>query len=329
MKVYLDGQFVHVSDARVSAFDAAVQHGVGLFETMQAFGGKVFRLQDHLDRLIESAKETGLTDRLRPAPLAEAVELALQHNKATEARVRLTVTGGDLSLLAAARTGKKIEHHPTLLISVTEPTAYPPAMFTEGVLAVIADAKANPLDPLAGHKTINYWQRLRTLTHAAAAKAGEALWFTVTNHLCGGSVSNAFLVKDRQLFTPIARGEETAGALPSPVLPGITRKVVLEVAEALSVPVQKKMLTINDVLEADEVLLTNSGWGVMPVVTVEKKTIGTGKPGEITQQLRMELSRRIETECGIAPGSTMGVGTNEGTPGAASSGAAPHDKPSA
>ena len=302
MKVYLDGQFVDDGDAKLSIFDAAVQHAVGLFETMRAYSGKVFRLDAHMNRLAESAKQTGLAQSLRTEALGEAVELALKKNELTEARVRLTITGGNLAMLAPATGEKPPRHHPTVAITVTAPTVYPQSFFEEGVSVVVADPKANPFDPTAGHKTIQYWPRLRSLAEAAAAKAGEALWFTVTNHLCGGSVSNAFIVKSGQLHTPIARGEEPSGAIPSPVLPGVTRTVVAEVASRLNLPVHKKMLTINDVLEADELFLTNSSWLVLPVVKVEKETIGAGRPGEITAQVREELIKSIAQECGAQVG---------------------------
>jgi branched-chain amino acid aminotransferase len=300
MKVYLNGKMVDDSAATVSVFDAAVQHAVGLFETMHAYNGRVFRLEAHVDRLITSAKQTGLTDRLRHDPLCEAVELTLKTNDLTEARLRLTVTGGDLSLLGVARGASAAgEHHPTLLITAQAPAGYPPQFFTHGIAAIVADARANPLDPLASHKSLNYWARLRSLTQAAALKAGEALWLSVSNHLVGGAVSNAFVVKDGRLLTPIARGEEMPQAMASPVLPGITRAAVLEIAQGLNLSVEKKMIAIGDVLNADELFLTNSSWGVLPVIAVEKKAIGAGVPGPITHQVRAELSDLVEQECGI------------------------------
>lgn len=299
MEAFINGELVSVDQATVSAHDAAVQHGVGLFETMQAFNGRVFRLDAHLTRLIDSANELGLTRSLRLGPLCETVEHTLKANEMTEARVRLTVTGGDLSLLAAARSGEQSPRHtPSIVCVASEPTRYPPGFFEDGVRASIADPKANPFDPTAGHKTIGYWTRLRALAEAASVGAGEALWFTVTNHLAGGSVSNAFLVKGGALLTPIARGEEGASTLPSPVLPGVTRAAVLEIAESMEIPVHKQMLTIDDLLNAEEVMLTNSSWQVLPVTAVEKERIGSGEVGPITRQLREALLERIETETG-------------------------------
>jgi len=297
MKVYLNGKLVPLAEARLSAHDAGVQHGVGLFETMQAFNGKVFRLEPHINRLVESAKQLGLASTLRPRPLADVVEHTLQANDLTEARIRLTVTGGDLSLLGAARSGgKSAKHEPTVLCVASAPTEYPPAFFDDGVTVVIADPKLNPFDPMAGHKTLNYWTRLRVLTEAAQRDAGEAVWLSVSNHLACGSVSNVILIKDQQLLTPFARGEEVEAALPAPVLPGITRAAVLELAEEDDLPIHRKMLSISDLLEADEVMLTNSSWQILPVVQVEKEKIGEGKPGPITTDLRTKLLKLIEKE---------------------------------
>ena len=297
MKSFVNGQMMPLEDAVLSIHDAGLQHGVGLFETLQAFNGKVFRLVPHIERLIESARQTGLSNALRLEPLCDLVETTLGENRLTEARIRLTITGGDLSLLAAARSGgTQPGQQPSVLCVTNRPTEYPASFFEQGVMVVIADAKANPLDPLAGHKTLNYWSRLKALARAATQQAGEALWFAVTNHLCGGSVSNAFIVKDGKLLTPIGRDEETPGALPSPVLPGITRAAVIEIAEGLSIDIEKKMLTINDVLEANEIFLTNSSWQVLPVVSVEDRTIGSGKPGEMTTKLRSALLDLIASE---------------------------------
>jgi branched-chain amino acid aminotransferase len=154
------------------------------------------------------------------------------------------------------------------------------------VIVMIAEGRLNPLDPMAGHKTLNYWPRIASLQVAAGRGAGEALWFSVSNHLCCGSVSNVFLVKDEVLHTPIARDEEEPGALRSPVLPGITRQCIIDLAQTMRFGVTTHMLDINDVLEADEMFLTNASWGVLPVVGVEKEAIGDGNVGRITQRLR-------------------------------------------
>jgi branched-chain amino acid aminotransferase len=295
MQIWLNGQFLDSADAKISVFDAGFQHGVGLFETMLARNGRIFRVEAHMHRLAGSARELRLAERLRTDPLADAAELTVQRNEMKSARVRLTVTGGDLNLLQSAG---RTQQDPTILIVAQPPTPYPDAFFEKGVRVVIADARSNPLSPMAGHKTLNYWPRIQALQQAAGKGAGEALWFTVSNHLASGSVSNVFLVKDGHLLTPIARGEEEAGALPAPALPGITRDTIIQIAREDAIEIRKKMLDINDLLGADDVFLTNSSWGVLPVIAVENEQIGDGVVGELTRRLRTAWLETIERETG-------------------------------
>ncbi|RPG19861.1 MAG: hypothetical protein CBB69_004125 [Phycisphaera sp. TMED9] len=280
--VWLNGKLEKLEDARVSAFDAGFQHAVGLFETMMARGSRVVHLNQHLDRLEESLRETRLSDRLKAGPLADAIHATVAAAELETARVRLTISGGDLNLLHGGGNG----HEPTILIVAQPATAYPDELYDKGIRATVADSRANPLDPFAAHKTLAYWPRLAELQSAAAKNASEALWFTVSNHLAGGCVSNVILVKDGEFITPLARGEEPEGGLPSPVLPGVVRAEVLGWAAGEGRLVQRKMVDINAVLEADEVLLTNSSWGVLPVTGVEREQIGDGTPGPVARSLR-------------------------------------------
>ncbi len=335
--VFLNGKFVDRDEAVVSAFDAGFQHGVGLFETMLAVGGgewRVLHLRQHLQRLSVSAKGLGLSESLRVAALEEAVIRTVARageelEDVSRLRVRLTITGGDLNMLGRARganssesgqphpgppPGGEGDQGPTLLIVAQPATEYPAEMFERGVSAVVADLRVNPLDPFSGHKTLNYWARLRELQVAASKRAGEALVFQVTNHLAGGCVSNAFVVRGGTVYTPIARGEESEVAegggaytaagldphdsatpaasagdrgavLPSPVLPGIVRRWVMDWCAAEGIEVERRMLTIDDVLGAEEVFLTNSSWGVLPVVKVEREAVGDGSVGEMSRRL--------------------------------------------
>lgn len=293
MQVWLNGKFVERDQATISVFDAGFQHGVGLFETMLARHSTVFRPEAHLRRLVQSAKALLLTERLRIDPLVDALHLTLSRNNLAEARIRVTLTGGNLNLL---QSKGESQVDPTLLIVAQPPTVYPDAFFDQGVMVVMADGRDNPRHPMAGHKTLNYWPRIQALQLAAAKRAGEALWLTVSNHLSAGSVSNIFLVKDGSLLTPIARGEEQAGAMPSAVLPGITRAAIIELAESLDIDFKTQMLNIDDLLGADEVFLTNSSWGVLPVIAVEQKTIATGQVGPLTRQLRRTWLDLVEQE---------------------------------
>ena len=279
MDVWLNGNFVADDEAKVSAFDAGIQHGVGIFETMRASRGRVIDLFPHLERMANSAKVLGLSEQMQVDPLGEAVLATLKQSGLEDARIRVTVTGGDLNMLRAGGGAQD----PTILIVAQPGTPYPDELFENGTTVTVADTRANPLDPFCGHKTLWYWPRLMELQHAAARGASESLWFTISNHLACGCVSNVLLVKDGRLRTPPARGEDSPGRLPSAVLAGIVRGSVMEWAKQEGLEVELGAITIEELLDAEEIMLTNSSWGVLPAVQVEQREIGDGRPGRFTR----------------------------------------------
>jgi len=310
---WVNGRFVEPADATISVFDAGVQHAIGLFETMHARNGRVFRPLAHLNRLAVSASELLLTESLWTEPLAEAVQSCLERSGLDQARVRLTLTGGDLSGLQAEGRSRQ---DPTIVIAVQPATRYPEAFFEQGVLVTVADGRLNTLTAMAGHKTMNYWERIRTLQLAGGRGASESLWFSITNHLASGCVSNVFLVRDGVLMTPIARGEEPeAAAMRAPVLPGVQRAAIIELAEARGLEVERKMLSYDDLSRADEVFLTNSGWGILPVVAVEQQPIARGEVGPLTRSLRERWLELVDRETREAAGGASGVGGSRGPGG--------------
>ena len=188
--VFLNNALVNSDKAQISIHDAGLLHGVGLFETMRSYNGKVFRMQDHLDRLFHSAAILGITiTNSKEEIIADTAEL-LQANKLLDARLRLTLTRGNIHNISP-------DHPPqsTLFITAVQLTAYPPELYRYGMTVIISPYKQNPDEPIAGHKTINYFNRLYALQQGQMKKAGEALWFTTTNRLAEGSVSNVFLVQ--------------------------------------------------------------------------------------------------------------------------------------
>ncbi|MBI1337593.1 MAG: hypothetical protein GC164_11590 [Phycisphaera sp.] len=292
--IHLNGHLVRREQASISLEDAGFQHAVGLFETMTARHGKVFQLQRHLDRLADSAAQLRMALTTDRQTLTHAIDETLEANGLTHARVRLTVTPGSVSLLRSGDASARPE--PTVCVVATPPVEYAPEYFDKGVMAIVGPAMANPFDPHAGHKTLAYWSRLSVLRQAASVGAAEAIILQVSNHLASGCVSNLFLVKNNELFTPIARGEETRGGLPAPVLPGVTRSTAIELAKDASIPAHKQMLSINDLLEADEVFLTNASWQLLPVTKIENKTIAGGQVGPITRRLRTAMLALIDEQ---------------------------------
>lgn len=280
-KVFLNDKLVEAEQAHVPVTDSGFLYGAGLFETMRSHNGMVFRLEDHLDRLFQSAAHLSINHDHDKNYLTEAVYELLRANELTEARLRLTLTNGPIhETVDQAR--------PTLLITATPLQLYPPEYYQTGVMVVLCPYRQNPTDPICGHKTTNYYPRLLALSLARQKRAAEALWFTTDNRLAEGCVSNVFLVKDSQLYTP---------PLETPVLPGVARKAVCQIAKRESIEVIEKDLHISDVLGADEIFLTNVAMEVLPVIQVEKHTIDEGKVGPVTQELRRCFAELIEEEC--------------------------------
>ncbi len=280
-KIFLNDKLIDIDKACISATDSGFLYGTGLFETMRSYNGVVFALADHLDRLFFSANVLSIDISYTKENIADAVNKVLQANKLTDARLRLTLTGGPMSLPDEDRK-------PTLLITAAKLQPYPPEYYKKGVLVVLCPFRQNPNDPTCGHKTTSYYSRMIALKIAHQKRAAEALWFTTDNRLAEGCVSNVFLVKDSTLYTP---------PLKTPVLAGVARKTICRLAEENSIKLVEKDLSIDDLLAADEIFLTNVIMQVMPVISVEKHIVGKGKPGPVTQELREKFEELIDNQC--------------------------------
>lgn len=279
--VYMNGSFVEAADAMVSAYDGGWLHGAGLFETMRAEHGRVFRLGEHLNRLTRSAERLlHVVDDFLPTSVQ--VEELLKRNNLTDARVRLTVSSG--SVLVDSST----QPRPTVCMTAAPLKDYPEAFYKEGVQVIVSAFRQSPNDPIAGHKTTAYFPRLIALRAAQQASCIEALWITTDGNLAEGCISNVFLVKEGVLKTP---------PLETPVLPGIARAVVLRIAEGEGIEARTVRLTIDDLLDADEVMLTNSIMQVLPVNSVERHEVGQGRVGPIAKILRAAYQDVVRKEC--------------------------------
>jgi branched-chain amino acid aminotransferase len=300
--VWLNDEFLDEDAASISVRDTGLLHAAGVFTTMRGYAGKVFRLQRHLARLRASCEALFIPLQYKDEQLASAVDGLLERNNLTDARLRLTVTRG----MAKQDPLHGLHLTPTVLLTATELEGYPPEFYTRGMTAVVVDdQKLNPYDAQAGHKTLNYFSRLFALREANRRAAGEALWFNVHNYLQSGSVSNVFVFKAGRLTTPPTnddlRDPAIAATCPYPraaVLPGITRATVIEFALSAGIEVAIQAINITELLEADEVFLTNSITQVMPVCRIERSTIGDDKPGRVTRQLADALAAAVRTETG-------------------------------
>lgn len=277
----VNGLLMPAEEARVSVFDAGFMQGVGLFETMRAYHGHVFRLGRHLERMAASARALGWMTIPDRDECKDSVMQVVRATGGEDARVRLTVTTG--SLRAAASDTPEL----TVVATASQGGRYPDECYTKGVTVVVSESRQHAGDATVGHKTTSYFARLASLRAAHAKSAFESLWFTPQGDLAEGAISNVFVVRDERLFTP---------PLDTPVLPGITRATTIELAVEQDIPVREQRLTLDDLLGADEVFLTNSMMEIVPVVRVEREPIENEKPGDITRQLAIEYGRLIDQE---------------------------------
>jgi branched-chain amino acid aminotransferase len=281
-KVFLNDKLIDIDKACISVKDGGFLYGAGLFETMRSCNGVVFSLADHLDRLFFSAKALSIEHNYDRKFITDAVYSVLKANKLIDARLRLTLTSGPM-----AESDEK--RRATLLITATKLQPYPAEYYKNGVLIVLCPYRQNPFEPIYRHKTTNYFSRMVALKLAHPKGAAEALWFTVDNRLAEGCISNVFLVRDSTLFTP---------PIETPVLAGVARKTVCQIALRNSIKFVEKDLSIDDLLAAEEVFLTNVIMQIMPVVAVEKHTVGDGKVGPMAKKLMKCFDDFVKESCG-------------------------------
>src|SRR6185437_3963222 len=197
--VWINGTFKDDAEAGVSLRDSGLLHAAGVFTTMRAYGGKVFRLDHHLRRLRDSCDALFIPLQYKDDALSAVADEVLTRNQLSDARLRLTVTRGAVS--QDPLHGMRLD--PTAFLTAAPLEGYPREYYERGMTVILLDEqKANPYDLQAGHKTLNYFSRLAALRAATQRQAGEALWFNVHNFLQSGSIANIFLVEQGTLVTP-------------------------------------------------------------------------------------------------------------------------------
>lgn len=287
--VWINGNFIEESTASVSLRDTGLLYAAGAFTTMRSYDRKVYRLREHLARLRHSCEALFIPLQFKDDQLITAIHELQKKNELNDARLRLTVTRGmtEHDPLHGPRMT------PTVFCTAAQVEPYPQEFYDRGItVTVVEPYRVNPYDQQAGHKTLNYFSRLAALRSANGLGAAEALWFSTDRYLQSGSISNVFVVKDGVVTTPPTpkdlHDKSLAATIPYPrsaVLPGVTRGAVIELARAHGVELRIGAVDINQLLEADEVFVTNSMMLVMPVCRIERRAIGDDKPGPITRKL--------------------------------------------
>jgi branched-subunit amino acid aminotransferase/4-amino-4-deoxychorismate lyase len=300
--VWINGDISDEAAAALSIRDTGVLHAAGVFTTMRAYQGTVFRLDHHLNRLRDSCQALSIPLIYANEHLNSAVRELLQANNLINARLRLTVTGGT----ASDDPVHGLRLHPNCFLTAAEVQEYPRELYEQGMtVGLLDEQKLNPFDIQAGHKTLNYFSRMAALRWARQAGAGEALWFNIHNYLQSGSISNVFIMKAGRLITPPTQAEINAHVnlqekLPyarSNVLPGVTRNAILQLAQTIELPVDLSSIHVEQLLDADEIFLTNSIMNIMPVTHVERSPVGNAQPGPFTMQVSDALRELQNKEC--------------------------------
>ncbi len=285
MQIYIDGKYCDKDDARISVFDHGLLYGDGVFEGIRVYANKVFRLDEHLERLYESAKAIDLTIPLQFPELKRAVLEAVRRNKLPDAYIRLLITRGIGNLGLNPYTCGT----PSVIIIVDQIALYPRELYQKG-LAVITVATQRNLPEAVNPriKSLNYLNNILAKIEAINAGVEEAVMLNSFGLVSECAGDNIFAIRKGTILTPsISMG----------VLEGITRNTVIQMAREKGIAVKPVVMTRHDLFIADECFLTGTGAEIIPVIKVDGRVIGDGKPGKMTREL-MESYHRLTREEG-------------------------------
>jgi branched-chain amino acid aminotransferase len=284
MKIYLDGKFVDPADAKVSVFDHGLLYGDGVFEGIRLYGGNVFRLEEHLERLEYSAKAIMLDLPLTRKEFSDITCETCRQNGLTDAYIRLVVTRGVGDLGLSPWTCPK----PSIFVIASKISLYPQEHYDNGLAIVtVPTRRINPAALPSTVKSLNYLNNILGKIEAQQFGALEAIMLNDQGYVAECTADNIFIVHKGEIITP----SSSQGALK-----GITRDTIFDIAKELNVPIRDANMTRYDVWCADECFLTGSGAEVIPAVKLDGRVIGTGEPGPLTKQILASFRRRALVE---------------------------------
>ena len=273
MKVYINGKFYSEKNSKISVFDHGLLYGDGVFEGIRAYHGRVFKLKEHIDRLFYSAKAILLNIPMSKQQLMDATVETCRKNNLNDGYVRLVVTRGVGTLgLNPNRCS-----NPQVIIIADTIQLYPASLYKKGMeIVTVATTRNhhNAVNPAI--KSLNYLNNILAKIEANTAGYEEAIMLNSEGYVAECTGDNLFIIKDNQMFTP---------SLSSGALHGITRQISIDLVEELGVPTSEPNLTRYDLYNADECFLTGTGAEIVPVVKIDERKIGNGKPGKITKKL--------------------------------------------
>ena len=273
LTVYINGKFYPQSDAKVSVFDHGLLYGDGVFEGIRAYNGRVFKLERHMDRLFHSAKAIDLKIPHSKDAIAKIVLDTCRRNDIKEGYIRPIITRGpgDLGL-----DPRKVKSGPTIVVIAQHTINLLGKVYERGLKVVTSSYRRVPPQSLSPSiKSLNYLNNIMAKVEANQYGADEALMLDIHGYVSEASAENVFIVRNHTIVTPFT----------STNLPGVTRETVLELAPGLNLTAQEQFFTLYDVWAADEAFITGSAAEIAPVVEVDGRTIGDGKPGPTTKKI--------------------------------------------
>ena len=279
--VYLNGRLMQRNRATISALDYGFLYGFGLFETMRAYGGKVFRLDNHLNRLADSAKVLGLS--IEGIELKDAVMDTIRVNKLDNARVRITISPGEGAINADLGTCKKN----TVLVVAEKYIPCTQQVYRDGFRAITSSFRRNSLSLLSRLKSTSYLMSVMARQEARMAGVDEAVCLNENGLLAEASMSNIFVVTDGILRTP---GSESG------ILLGITRQAVLELASRMGIRSFEDDIEPDNLYKAQEAFITSSLLEVMPLTELDNNCINDGRVGNITKKFMAAYKKLVSSE---------------------------------
>ncbi len=270
--IFLNDTIVEETEGRLSILDRGFLYGDGIFETLRTYDKKPFRLEDHITRLSHSARYLDIPFRYTSQEIRQIIEQLLTRNDLPDAYIRMTLSRGS-GVDGFIPTGMS---SPTFVIHAKPLVAYPASLYKTGVSLTISPVLRSTTCPISAHKTLNYMTNYLMKKDAVEKGVHDALILNTDNHVAECAVSNIFIVEGGTVITP---------SLKANLLPGITRKVILELCKENGIHASEELFGLERVFAADEVFLTNSLMEVMPVARVDEQTIGRRAPGAITSLL--------------------------------------------
>ncbi len=283
MQIYIDGKFYPKEEAKISVFDHGFLYGDGVFEGIRAYSGRVFRLEEHLDRLYDSAKTIDLAVPITKEEMTAAIIETCKRNNLKDAYIRPIVSRGVGDLGLDPRKCEKA----TVVIMAVEWGAMYGDLYEKGLKAITVSVRRNPAEALPPNvKSLNYLNNILAKIEANCKGGDEAIFFDTNGYVSEGSGDNIFVIKNGVIITPPTLNN----------LRGITRMVAIEIATSLGIPVQERNMGYYDLYCADEVFVTGTAAEVAPITWIDGRSIGTGKPGPITRQCMEQFKIVVQKE---------------------------------